>query len=117
MLHERIRERAEGRKQLEQNYWLGFNIKFLKVRVKTLGAGDYVETLRCMISKIGLAKPKVDSLEVQKENTSEGFPTPFPNCPSVLRHMTFPILWFRSFWPSSFKAQSISPNATFSSWN
>lgn len=66
MLHERIRERAEGRKQLEQNYWLGFNIKFLKVRVKTLRAGDYVETLRGMISKIGLAKPIVDSLEVQR---------------------------------------------------
>jgi hypothetical protein len=63
MLYERIRYRAEGRKQLKQNFWLGFNIKFLKVRVKTLRAGGYVETLRGMISKIGPAKQKVDSLE------------------------------------------------------
>ena len=57
---------AEGQKQLEQNHWLGFNIKFLKVWVKTLRTRKYVETLGATISKIGLAKPKVDLLEVQK---------------------------------------------------
>ena len=66
MLNERIREQAEGRKQLEQNHWLGLNIKFLEVWVKTLRARDYIETLGATISKTGPAKPKMDSLEVQK---------------------------------------------------
>lgn len=43
---------------------------------------------------------------------SEGLPIPFPICASGLRHMTFPILNWRSLSPLSFRAQSRSHSAT-----